>query len=149
MESGVLQEIENKWFKGNISSPDPNSLISTTLGLESFWGLFLVTGAVSSSALIVALASFLYEHRHVLKLSTLSMWKRFLLLLKIFDEKDLTSPALRKNRQDESPEVKDIRFEPHPSPSCDSSYRNGGLSPCNFDDFNGGQIATPQPSPSR
>lgn len=149
MESGVLQEIEDKWFKGNISNPDPNSLISITLGLESFWGLFLVTGAVSSSALIVALASFLHEHRHVLKLSTLSMWKRFLLLLKIFDDKDLTSPALRKNRRDDNPEVKDVRFEPHPSPSCDSSYINGGLSPYNFDDFRGYQSATPQPSPSR
>ncbi|KAL0554188.1 hypothetical protein IC582_008105 [Cucumis melo] len=144
MESGILQEIEDKWFKGNISSPDPNSLISTTLGLESFWGLFLVTGAVSSFALITALASFLYEHRHVLKLSTVSMWKRFLLLLKIFDEKDMSSPALRKKRQDEIPEVKDVRFEPgHPSPSCDSSYRNGGLSPCNFDDFHGDQNVTP------
>uniref|UniRef100_A0A0A0LFU4 Glutamate receptor n=1 Tax=Cucumis sativus TaxID=3659 RepID=A0A0A0LFU4_CUCSA len=143
MESGVLQEIEDKWFKGNISSPDPNSLISTTLGLESFWGLFLVIGAVSSSAIVIALANFLYEHRHVLKLSTISLWKRLLLLLEIFNEKDMSSPALRKKRQDETPEVKDVRFEPHPSPSCDSSYRNGGLSPCNFDDFHGDQNATP------
>lgn len=149
MESGVLKEIEDRWFKGNISSPDPNSLISTTLGLESFWGLFLVSGAASSSALIVALASFLHKQKHVLKLSTVSMWERFLLLLKSFDQKDPNSPALRKNRNDESPEVKDVRFEPHPSPSCDSSYINEGLSPCNFDDFHGEQSPTPLPSPSR
>ncbi|KAG7036442.1 Glutamate receptor 2.8, partial [Cucurbita argyrosperma subsp. argyrosperma] len=123
MENGVLQDIENKWFKSNISSPDPNSLISTTLGLESFWGLFLLSGAVSLSAVIIALARFVHERRHDFNLSTDSMWKRFLLLMKNFDQKDHTSPAFRRNSRDENQdEGRDESREAHPSPSCDSNY---------------------------
>ncbi|XP_023523601.1 glutamate receptor 2.7-like [Cucurbita pepo subsp. pepo] len=123
MENGVLQEIENKWFKSNISSPDPNSLISTRLGLESFWGLFLLSGAVSLSAVIIALARFVHERRHDFNLSTDSMWKRFLLLMKNFDQKDHTSPAFRRNSRDEiRDENRDESREAHPSPTSDSNY---------------------------
>ncbi|XP_004295826.1 PREDICTED: glutamate receptor 2.9-like [Fragaria vesca subsp. vesca] len=86
----MLTKIEDKWIK-----KDSNCKIVTgyhsdsALGLESFSGLFLITGIASMFALITFVTSFFYEHKHVLMApnSGTSKWKRIRAMFKIFNEK--------------------------------------------------------------
>ncbi|PPD87174.1 hypothetical protein GOBAR_DD15879 [Gossypium barbadense] len=53
-----MQKIHNKWFN-NATCPDFDPTVSSnSLGLESFWGLFLIAGVASISALIIFAAMF-------------------------------------------------------------------------------------------
>lgn len=93
-----MKEIENSWIKNEIVCPglDP-SVSSHSLGLESFWGLFLIAGVASISALIIFAAIFLYEQRHVLPQfhSETSLWRRIIIMSKIFDQKDMSSHTFK------------------------------------------------------
>lgn len=95
-----MKNIENKWFGRQTSCPDNNTQVSAnSLGLESFWGLFLIVGTASLSALIIYFAMFLYEERQVLFSSDtrkVSIWKKICKVLKIFNQKDLSSHTFRK-----------------------------------------------------
>ncbi|XP_022756262.1 glutamate receptor 2.8-like [Durio zibethinus] len=95
-----MEQIQNSWLKNEIVCPDFDpSVSSKSLGLESFWGLFLIAGSASISALIIFAAMFLYDQRHVLFQfhSETSMWKRIRIISGIFDQKDLSSHTFRKN----------------------------------------------------
>ncbi|EOY29259.1 Glutamate receptor, putative [Theobroma cacao] len=105
-----MEQIENSWLKEETVCPDVDpSVSSSSLGLESFWGLFLIAGAASISALIIFSARFLYEQRHVLFQfrSETSARRRIRILSRIFDQKDLSSHTFRKS------EVRD-----HASSTC-------------------------------
>ncbi|XP_057850922.2 glutamate receptor 3.3 isoform X1 [Cryptomeria japonica] len=52
-ESGELQRIHDKWLKNDICSLEARAVHSNKFGLESFWGLFLVTGIVCFVSLFV------------------------------------------------------------------------------------------------
>ncbi|PON89450.1 Ionotropic glutamate receptor [Trema orientale] len=99
-EEKTMKNIENKWFGSQTSCPDPNTQVSSnSLGLESFWGLFLIVGIASLSALVIYVATFLYEHRQVLFSSDtpeVPIWRRIRLVLRTFDQKDLSSHTFRK-----------------------------------------------------
>ncbi|XVF48222.1 hypothetical protein PTKIN_Ptkin03bG0172600 [Pterospermum kingtungense] len=99
-QSDKMQQIQNSWFKNEIACPglDP-SVSSHSLSLESFWGLFLIAGVASISALIIFAAVFLYEQRHALlqSRSETSMWRRVRIMSRIFDQKDLTSHTFKKS----------------------------------------------------
>ncbi|XVE71313.1 hypothetical protein DITRI_Ditri10aG0141300 [Diplodiscus trichospermus] len=95
-----MEQIQNSWFKNETNCPDFNpSASSNSLGLESFWGLFLIAGVASISALIIFATMFLYEQRHVLFKfqSKTSMWRRIKVASTIFDQKDLSSHTFRKD----------------------------------------------------
>lgn len=97
-----MKNIENKWFRNHTSCPDPNTQVSSnSLGLESFWGLFLIVGIASISCLIAYAAMFFYEQRQVLLPSNtdqvLPIWRRICVVLRIFDKKDLSSHTFRKS----------------------------------------------------
>ncbi|KAF4367019.1 hypothetical protein G4B88_016731 [Cannabis sativa] len=84
--------------------PDPNNMFSSnSLGLESFWGLFLIAGVASSLALVIYAAMFIYEQRHLLMNSDIepSIWRRLMAIFKTFDEKDLNSHTFKKNEAGE------------------------------------------------
>ena len=72
---------------------------SNSLGVESFWGLFLIVGVASISALIIFAAMFLYEQRHVLLRfnSEIAIWRRIRIVSRIFDQRDLSSHTFRKS----------------------------------------------------
>ncbi|EOY20467.1 Glutamate receptor, partial [Theobroma cacao] len=54
-----MNQIEQAWFKKESSCFDTNTLVShNSLGVESFWGLFLIAGVTSISALIIFAAMF-------------------------------------------------------------------------------------------
>ncbi|XWS31184.1 hypothetical protein CRYUN_Cryun23aG0055600 [Craigia yunnanensis] len=93
-----MNDIEDKWFKSETVCPDRNSSISSnSLGLESFKGLFLITGTASLLALVIFVAMFLYEQRHVLLQfdSKTSIWRRIRTMSRFFDQKDLSSHTFK------------------------------------------------------
>ncbi|XVE71315.1 hypothetical protein DITRI_Ditri10aG0141400 [Diplodiscus trichospermus] len=95
-----MERIQNSWFMNEPNCSDFNpSASSNSLGLESFWGLFLIAGVASISALIIFAAMFLYEQRHVLFKfqSETSMWRKIQVASRIFDQKDLSSHTFRKD----------------------------------------------------
>uniref|UniRef100_A0A6P3Z5B2 glutamate receptor 2.9-like n=1 Tax=Ziziphus jujuba TaxID=326968 RepID=A0A6P3Z5B2_ZIZJJ len=107
-EGNRIREIENKWFKAESGCPDPSDrdvISSQSLGLDSFWGLFLIAGVVSSLALLIFAATFLHENRHFLSGSGpdlgASMWKRIQLIFGIFNQRDLNSHTYKRNEAQE------------------------------------------------
>ncbi|XP_022731763.1 glutamate receptor 2.7-like isoform X2 [Durio zibethinus] len=95
-----MEQIQKFWFNNEGVCPDFNpSVSSNSLDLESFWGLFLIAGVASISALIIFAAMFLYEQRHVLFQlhSETSMWRRIRIMSRIFDQKDLSSHTFKKS----------------------------------------------------
>ncbi|KAK6237097.1 hypothetical protein SCA6_012434 [Theobroma cacao] len=96
----VFKAVLNTWFKKESNCPDPNTLVSPNcLGVESFWGLFLIAGVVSISALIIFAAMFLYNQRHVLLRfdSETPFWRRIWIISRIIDQRDLSSHTFRKS----------------------------------------------------
>ncbi|KAF2313057.1 hypothetical protein GH714_008936 [Hevea brasiliensis] len=95
-----MKEIEQAWFGKQRNCPDPSTSVSSNcLSLQSFWGLFLITGIVSVSALMIFTAMFVYDQRQALMPSDskASVWSRILYLFRIFDQKDLKSHTFRKS----------------------------------------------------
>ncbi|CAL5204934.1 unnamed protein product [Lathyrus oleraceus] len=87
-----MKTIENAWFKES-SCQDSNTKFSSdnNLGLESFWGLFLIAWIASLSALLIFFVTFLYQHKHIWLNSdpNASIWQRIRVLVRIFDQRDL------------------------------------------------------------
>lgn len=85
-----MTAIENAWFKKNGCPVTGASVSSNSLGLESFWGLFLIAGLASLLALIIFVITFLYQHRHIWLGDdpNASTRKRMAILLKIFYQRD-------------------------------------------------------------
>ncbi|KAH0990287.1 hypothetical protein GBA52_001770 [Prunus armeniaca] len=116
-EGNQMKVIEDRWFKKQ-NCVDPNSLVSSnSLSLESFWGLFLIAGVSSTLALLIFAAMFLYEHKDIFKQldPEASLWKRFLIMLRIYDNKDLKSFTFKKRELE-------VNTNFHPSPSVYSDH---------------------------
>ncbi|CAI9772308.1 unnamed protein product [Fraxinus pennsylvanica] len=97
-ESEKMVEIERTWFGEKTKCPDSStSLSSNSIGLECFWGLFLIAGIAAVSALIIYIIMFLREHWNVLRHSdpNSSMRSKLLELFRRFDNKDLSSHTFR------------------------------------------------------
>ncbi|KAK2986065.1 hypothetical protein RJ640_011506 [Escallonia rubra] len=67
-EGDKMVQIQKAWFGEKINCPDDAgaSLASSSLSLNSFWGLFLIVGVASSIALIIFTSTLVFEHRHKL-----------------------------------------------------------------------------------
>lgn len=75
---------------------------SSSLGLESFWVLFLIAGLASILALIIFVASFIYKHRPLLMQpgdSGRSKWSKAKVMFEIFDQKDLSCHTFKSRSQ--------------------------------------------------
>ncbi|KDP43923.1 hypothetical protein JCGZ_05390 [Jatropha curcas] len=98
------KEIEEKWFGKQLTCPySSNSVPSSRLGLNSFWGLFLIAGVASLLSLIIYMAMFIHKNRGILITSdsNASLWSRILELLRIFKQKDFRSHTCRKSDENE------------------------------------------------
>nr|XP_011458900.1 PREDICTED: glutamate receptor 2.7-like isoform X2 [Fragaria vesca subsp. vesca] len=90
-----MTKIEKKWFDragcSNSNSGDPSNNLTPTV--DSFWGLFIIAGVVSSLALLIFAAMFFYDHRHtLLNLDPkTTYWGRIRVMLRIYDQRDPTS----------------------------------------------------------
>ncbi|XP_021805283.1 glutamate receptor 2.8-like [Prunus avium] len=103
-EGEVIMNIENKWFSVEKNCVDNSSpqVASYSLGLASFWGLFLIAGVASILALIIYAASFLHKHRHILMHpddSRASGWRRIRAMFKMFNEKEHSSRMFKSPQQ--------------------------------------------------
>ncbi|TXG62336.1 hypothetical protein EZV62_013699 [Acer yangbiense] len=97
-ESEKMKEIEDVYFKKHASCPESSTLVSSnSLGLNSFWGLFLIAGIAAILALIIFTAIFIYEHWNVLKKSDprTSIWTRIQVLSRIFISRDPSAHAFK------------------------------------------------------
>ncbi|XP_062019357.1 glutamate receptor 2.7-like isoform X1 [Rosa rugosa] len=100
-EGEKMMSIESKWFKKESNCQSSSQLgSSNSLGLDSFWGLFLIAGVASIFALIIFVASFLYENGHLLidPDSEASTSERIRVLFKIFNQKDLNSRTFKSSQ---------------------------------------------------
>ncbi|KAL3498140.1 hypothetical protein ACH5RR_040872 [Cinchona calisaya] len=96
-ESQKMLDIEKRWFQETPTCPiSKNSTSSSSLGLESFWGLFVIAGVASFSAFIIYLAMFLYEHWDILVDTNTPIKCRILKLARRFDDKDLSCHIFKK-----------------------------------------------------
>ncbi|XP_062020965.1 glutamate receptor 2.8-like [Rosa rugosa] len=157
-EGKEILNLEATWL-GNESICQGSSsanISGNSLGLESFWGLFLIAGVASVLALIIFFASFLYEHKHVLMPpnSRASIWRRIHALIEIFDDRDASSYTFRSSQ----PSNKIISVGDHgPNASPISNWPESPFSYTNHEDLDsvfGGQQtpapggASPEPVPT-
>ena len=94
-----MLQFEKAWFGETKKCPEvTNSVSSNSIGLNSFWGLFLIAGVASFIALIACIITFLYENRDALinKKPASSIWRKIKAMVIRFDEKDLESYTFRK-----------------------------------------------------
>ncbi|TXG62335.1 hypothetical protein EZV62_013698 [Acer yangbiense] len=123
-ESEKMKEIEDAYFKKHASCPESSTLVSSNgLGLNSFWGLFLMAGIAAILALIIFMVIFVYEHRNVLTKSDprTSIWTRIQVLSRIFISRDLSAHTFKDKSS-----IGVIDHEPSPMthhyPASPSSY---------------------------
>ena len=119
IEDHNMKQIEDKWFGKQSSCPDSSTSISSnSLSLKSFWGLFLIAGIASLSALLIFTVNFVYQERRVLSPDDpkASMWRRIQNLFIVFNERDLSAHAFRKNEVNDRSGV-DLPYAREPSPS--------------------------------
>lgn len=96
-----MERFEKKWFCQRDICPDQLTAVSSnSLGVDSFWGLFLIAAVDASLALIIYVAMFLYEHMHILtpfEEASASLWRKIKVMLRHFDKKDLNFHTFKKN----------------------------------------------------
>ncbi|KAJ8758711.1 hypothetical protein K2173_000432 [Erythroxylum novogranatense] len=114
-EGETMKKIEEKWFGKEASCPDPStSFSSNSLGVESFWGLFLITGGVSLLALLVFLVLFIYEQWDVITSPDFrSLRQRAVALFGNFYNRDLSSHFMLGNQ------VNDQKFQVNAAVVCE------------------------------
>lgn len=138
-------EIEKTWFRDETKCPDSSALFSSnSLGLESFWGLFLIVGIAAVSAFIIYVIKFLYQNWHVKDQCDPESTTRSktLELLRRFNNKDLSSHTFKNIEQSERDnscgcdcmkrvmESSNEHFQSSPSTfSQNSAHTNGPPSP--------------------
>ncbi|EYU21230.1 hypothetical protein MIMGU_mgv1a023831mg, partial [Erythranthe guttata] len=92
-DSHKIAEIKAHWIRksGCNEDDDPSKVGWTNIGLKSFKVLFVVTGSVTGAAVLLFLASFLYQHRvRVREIydSDNTFWLKMRAFGNLFDEKD-------------------------------------------------------------
>ncbi|XP_058226993.1 glutamate receptor 2.7-like [Rhododendron vialii] len=95
----VMTRMREKWLGegATCAEQDGAKVISDSLTLDSFKGLFIVAGVASFSALILFLSIFLYENWDTLASNDLSIREKLIAMAKTFDEeKDNSSDASKR-----------------------------------------------------
>ncbi|KAK4389020.1 Glutamate receptor 2.7 [Sesamum angolense] len=115
-EGEKMVEIEKKWLGDKTKCTNSVNLLSSdSLGLDSFWGLFMIVGITAISACMIHVIRFLHDHWHVIvdtgpDFTILSKIKE---LLRRFDNKDLSAHTFRKDRNGGDGEAVERAMESH------------------------------------
>ncbi|KAJ8758543.1 hypothetical protein K2173_000264 [Erythroxylum novogranatense] len=119
-EGETMKKIEEEWFGKEASCPDPGtSLSSKSLGIESFWGLFLITGGVSVLALIIYLVVFIHEQWDVITSPDYkSLRQRAVALFWNFYNRDFSAHTIRRNEVNDQQIQLNETVVGEPSPSA-------------------------------
>ncbi|CAL9761895.1 unnamed protein product [Musa acuminata subsp. burmannicoides] len=152
-EGEEMTEIERRWFGDQTSCPNQGSTLSSDtdrLDFKSFWGLFLITGAVSMLCCIVFLSRSVYRNRRTFKdiAAEKSFSRRLISIARLFNARDSSSHGTRRRTEPKQvgPATRDA------SPSA-SPYSNDADDQTTISDhtFDGGsplpEIGSPIPDP--
>ncbi|XP_018678694.2 glutamate receptor 2.7-like [Musa acuminata AAA Group] len=93
-----ILQIERKWFGDQNACLKQGSIISSdNLSFRNFWGLFMITGVVSTCALFIFLLMFLHKNWHELKGidSNKPIWQRIGSWARYYNNKDMDSYTFR------------------------------------------------------
>ncbi|XP_034684068.1 glutamate receptor 2.7-like [Vitis riparia] len=126
-EGAKMLQFEKAWFGQTPSCPELTSSVSSnSIGLNSFWGLFLIAGVASFVALITCITMFLYENRDILiNLNPpSSIWGKIKAIATRFEDKDLRSHTFRNSDQ-----LPDKQHQGHGCSYSLASYTNCPPSP--------------------
>ncbi|XP_052209399.1 glutamate receptor 2.7-like isoform X2 [Diospyros lotus] len=100
IEGEKMVEIDKVLYNESNCPDSSNSLSSNSvsLGVESFWGLFLIAGLATLSAFVIYTIRFVHQHKHVLNQlePNASIWEKIIALANNFDKKDLSSNTFKK-----------------------------------------------------
>ncbi|PSS07257.1 Glutamate receptor 2.8 like [Actinidia chinensis var. chinensis] len=93
-EGDKMIGVEKKWFgkEADCSEQEGTRVVSDSLTLGSFKGLFLVSGISSVSSLIIFVFMFLYVNKDILA-SNASIWQKIMAMAKTFDEEEENSSS--------------------------------------------------------
>ncbi|RWR75382.1 glutamate receptor 2.8-like protein [Cinnamomum micranthum f. kanehirae] len=123
-EHGIMDINQAQWVGQQTTCGDkPTTAESNSLTLDSFWGLFLITGATSCLALFNYLLSFLYAHRHVLftRNSDIPFHKRLIAIIRHLDERDLSHHSFIRRARVSSGSLELVSRHRGNSPPTDAS----------------------------
>ncbi|KAM7480990.1 hypothetical protein LguiB_005573 [Lonicera macranthoides] len=78
-EGEKMENIEKAWFRKQANCLDPStSTLSSSLGINSFWGLFVIVGVATSFALIIFTSMLVYDNKNILmQIHPKDIWKNF------------------------------------------------------------------------
>ncbi|KAJ8634703.1 hypothetical protein MRB53_008970 [Persea americana] len=122
-ESGI-KDNQAQWMgQQTTCGEQPTTAESNSLTLDSFWVLFLITGATSCLALFNYMLSFLYAHRHVLfnHDSNIPFRKRLIAIIRRLDERDLSHHSFIRRARISSGSMELVRGHHGNSPPTDGS----------------------------
>ncbi|KAK3437307.1 hypothetical protein EUGRSUZ_C01871 [Eucalyptus grandis] len=98
-EGPNMTKIEKAWFTSETNCLDSTpSISSNSLGLDSFWGLFLIAGVVAVLALLIHMVMFVKRNWHVISSSSASLRQKIVALGRRFYERDINSHTFREGR---------------------------------------------------
>ncbi|KAF8035044.1 hypothetical protein BT93_C1156 [Corymbia citriodora subsp. variegata] len=98
-EGPKMREIENTWFPSKSNCLDStNSVSSNSLDLDSFWGLFLIAGAVAVLALLIFMVMLVKRSWHEVESSPSSLQEKIVLLGRRFYQRHLNSYNFREGK---------------------------------------------------
>ncbi|KAK2969963.1 hypothetical protein RJ640_008303, partial [Escallonia rubra] len=88
-----------------------NTVASNSISLESFAGLFGITGGVTVICLLLFLVIYLLKNRGLLQRS--SLWSSLCAMCRHFDQRDVSSYPFSRNKDSQDLELQDISVSSH------------------------------------
>ena len=136
-ENGNMTDIEKMLYgDGNCLDQSDTTITSNGLTFNSFWGLFVISGAATLCAVVLHLGGFLYEHRKILRTSDSenSVCQKLALLAKLYDQADPSLHGPKKTGAGDEQVINDIVPSLHDnsrlrSPSSICNYGRGDFGP--------------------
>ncbi|XP_048133137.1 glutamate receptor 2.1-like [Rhodamnia argentea] len=98
-EGPKMTEIESAWLTSKTNCLDSTTSVSSdSLGLDSFWALFLIAGAAAVLALLIFMVMFVKKNWPEVTSSSGSSWEKIVALGRRFYQRDLNAHTFRKGR---------------------------------------------------
>ncbi|XP_030955051.1 glutamate receptor 2.8-like isoform X3 [Quercus lobata] len=119
-----IEAIEKKYFSSQTACEGQSTTISSysqSLGVDSFGGLFLITGITSIVSLLINVFNFIYSHWPVSNDNNStgnSFWSKIVEMAKHFDQKDLSHDFKREESRFHAVVNPNV-LDPSPRPSID------------------------------
>ncbi|KAA8515183.1 hypothetical protein F0562_018362 [Nyssa sinensis] len=113
-EKDTLKNLENEWFPLSLNCLNSEAAAKTdSLSLQSFWGLYLISGGISTICFLFALLRLLNNYRHyegnISSPRSNSVWSRTVSLVRYFHNGGTTtstrSPGKAPTRPGHSPNL--------------------------------------------